>query len=538
MFFLNKIKIFVHVINYSNKYLIMTRILYIPLVLCLLFIGCNIEKTGDTYKYRPQIHFSPKSHWMNDPNGMVYHNGEYHLFYQHYPEASHWGPMHWGHAISKDLIHWEHMPIALYPDSLGYIFSGSAVVDKENTSGLGTIDNPPLLAFYTYHDPVAEKENRPADIETQAIAYSLDNGRNWIKYENNPVIENPGIRDFRDPKVIWYEEGQQWVMSIAAGNKIMFYTSSDCLNWSFASEFGEFHGDHDGVWECPDLFPLEVKNTGETKWVLIVNMNPGGPMGGSATQYFVGDFDGKEFTTNQFLALWLDYGKDNYAGVTWSNTPDDRRILAGWMNNWQYAGEKPTVTWSGALTFPREMGLVNSEDFYFLTSTPIKEIEKLYGDSESVENINLTEKTTLFDAISFEKAPVEIVLTFDVSENTRMDFPGNFGIRFSNSRGEYYTIGYDNVVKYYYADRTNSTSENISEHFASLQEIPYIIKDETAVWRIIVDKSSMEFFTADGEIVITNVVYPTEIFDQIEVFVESGKINLLDARITELKSIW
>ena len=516
----------------------MKHFIFLPLFFLIVLTSCNPEVSTDSEKYRPQVHFSPQSHWMNDPNGMVYHNGEYHLFYQHYPEASHWGPMHWGHAVSNDLIHWEHLPIALYPDSLGYIFSGSAVVDKDNTSGLGTTGNPPLIAFFSYHDPVAEKEERYTEIESQAIAYSLDNGRTWIKYENNPVVENPGIRDFRDPKVIWHEESEQWVMSIAAGNVIMFYTSPDCLDWTFASEFGEFHGDHDGVWECPDLFPLEVKNTGETKWVLIVNMNPGGPMGGSATQYFVGDFDGKEFSTNQFLALWLDYGKDNYAGVTWSNTPDDRRILAGWMNNWQYAGEKPTVTWSGALTFPRELGLVYNEDFYFLTSTPIKEIEKLYGVSEFIEDVEVRDNIAVFEEVSFEKAPVEIVLTFDVSETTRMDFPGNFGITFSNKYEEYYTIGYDNVVKYYYADRRNSTSEDISEHFPSLQAIPYIINDETAEWRIIIDKSSIEFFTANGELVITNVVYPTEVFDQINVFAESGKINLIDAKITELKSIW
>jgi fructan beta-fructosidase len=265
---------------------------------------------------------------MNDPNGMVYYKGEYHLFYQHYPEKSVWGPMHWGHAISTDLVHWEHMPIAIYPDSLGYIFSGSAVADYNNTSGLGTKENPPLVAFFTYHDMKAEKEGRFTEIESQAIAYSLDKGRTWTKYKGNPVVKNPGIRDFRDPKVIWHNDSKQWIMSIASGQVIKFYSSPNCLDWTYLSEFGEGRGEHGGVWECPDLFPLQVKGSNETKWVLIVNINPGGPAGGSATQYFVGDFNGKEFISAQSKTQWMDYGKDNYAGVTWSNAPPPIRRIS------------------------------------------------------------------------------------------------------------------------------------------------------------------------------------------------------------------
>ena len=514
------------------------------LIMVLAFSSCRENKSmaDDNApfqeKYRPQVHFTPPAHWMNDPNGMVYHNGEYHLFYQHYPEASHWGPMHWGHAISTDLVHWEHMPIALYPDSLGYIFSGSAVVDSKNTSGLGTEDNPPLIAFFTYHDMEAEREERFVEIETQAIAFSLDDGRTWTKYEHNPVLNNPGIRDFRDPKVMWHEETQQWVMSIASGQVIQFYTSPNCIDWKYASEYGEGVGNHNGVWECPDLFPLQVAGSGETKWVLIVNINPGGPAGGSATQYFVGDFDGKTFTSDQDVTLWMDYGKDNYAGVTWSNAPDNRRILVGWMNNWQYAGEKPTQVWSGAATFPRDLGLVDAGGRYLLTSKPVKEIENLYDKSESIKNIEIENVEPVFKKISFPKAPVEISLTFDVKDNTRMDFPGKYGITFKNSFGEYYTIGYDNVDKYFYADRTNSTSEDVSENFPSIHLVPFILNSETTTWRIIVDASSVEFFTSDGKVVITNVVYPSEIFDQIEVFAGNGKINLTEAHITELKSIW
>lgn len=244
--------------------------------------------------FRPQIHFSPKEKWMNDPNGMFYLDGEYHLFFQHNPDASIWGPMHWGHAVSKDLMHWEELPIALYPDELGTIFSGSAVVDVENTSGLGSKANPPIVALYTYHNASMEKQGR-IDFQTQALAYSLDKGRTWEKYSNNPVIENPGIKDFRDPKVMWHEPSEKWIMVLAQKDHIGFYSSDNLIDWSLESTFGEDIGSHGGVWECPELLLLPVEGTDESRYVLLVSISPGGPNGGSATQYFVGDFDGKKF---------------------------------------------------------------------------------------------------------------------------------------------------------------------------------------------------------------------------------------------------
>jgi fructan beta-fructosidase len=255
-------------------------------------------KQANSEPHRLQYHFTPPSAWMNDPNGMVYHEGEYHLFYQHNPDSTVWGPMHWGHAVSKDLVHWEHLPIALYPDSLGTIFSGSAVADLDNTSGLGTADNPPLVAIFTYHNAEGERAGRN-DFQTQGVAYSLDKGRSWTKYEANPVLPNPGIRDFRDPKVMWYEEGQKWVMALAVADHISFYSSKNLKEWQHESDFGQEIGAHGGVWECPDLFPLEVEGSGEEKWVLLVSINPGGPNGGSATQYFVGSFDGNQFVVDE-----------------------------------------------------------------------------------------------------------------------------------------------------------------------------------------------------------------------------------------------
>lgn len=488
-------------------------------------------------KYRPQIHFTPAEHWMNDPNGMVYYEGEYHLFYQHYPEASVWGPMHWGHAISKDLVHWEHQPIALAPDSLGYIFSGSAVVDWKNTSGFGTPDNPPLVAFFTYHNPEIEKAKR-IDVESQGVAYSVDKGRTWTKYANNPVVKNPGIRDFRDPKVFWHEETGKWIMSLASGQVIHFYSSPDCKQWEFMSEFGNGYGCHDGVWECPDLFPLKVKGTDETRWVLIVNINPGGPAGGSATQYFVGDFDGRSFRSDQQKTLWMDYGKDNYAGVTWSDAPDGRRILIGWMNNWQYAGAKPCITWSGAATLPRELGLVKDGPLYLLTSEPVREVQALRGETFTIEPQPVEKSILLSDGFDFAKAPVEIKLTFDQKENTKISFASRYGVRLKNRQGEYITIGYDNVDKLFYVDRTNAVGEVFSDQFASIHSCPYIVNTPETEWTLLVDVSSVEFFTAGGRVVFTDVFYPSSPFDQIEVFAENGKIDRMSGSITALKSIW
>jgi fructan beta-fructosidase len=276
--------------------MLIPRIACLPLLL-LPLVAVPQVPDSITYRepHRPQVHFTPPAHWMNDPNGMVYHHGTWHLFYQYYPHGTTWGPMHWGHATSRNLVHWQHRPIALYPDSLGYIFSGSAVVDSLNTTGFGQNGKAPLVAIFTHHG----EKNNPAmrnDREVQSIAYSLDDGNTWIKYRGNPVLPNPGISDFRDPKVLWHAATRQWIMTLAVKDRVMFYGSPNLKEWMKLSEFGATMGAHGGVWECPDLFPLEYQ--GRTIWVLLVNINPGGPNGGSATQYFVGNFDGTNFTRN------------------------------------------------------------------------------------------------------------------------------------------------------------------------------------------------------------------------------------------------
>ena len=297
--------------NFEKKYTAINCSLYVLLLIYWVCgIGCKFnddvlletKKPWALEQHRPQFHFSPQSGWMNDPNGMVYLDGEYHLFYQYFPDSTVWGPMHWGHAVSKDLMHWEHLPIGLYPDSLGWIFSGSAVYDEFNSSGFGKDGNSPLVAIYTHHNAGIEQSGSNL-FEYQSISYSLDKGRTWQSYKGNPVINNPGIRDFRDPKVIWHEHSGQWIMALSALDHLMFYGSKDLKNWELLSEFGKDIGSHDGVWECPDLFPLPDEN-GREHWVLIENMNPGNPNGGSGTQYFIGDFDGRTFSVNpQFYQL-------------------------------------------------------------------------------------------------------------------------------------------------------------------------------------------------------------------------------------------
>ncbi|MEL6303458.1 MAG: glycoside hydrolase family 32 protein, partial [Bacteroidota bacterium] len=324
--------------------------------------------------YRPQYHFTPKQNWMNDPNGLVFYKGWYHLFYQYYPDDTVWGPMHWGHARSKDMMHWEHMPIALYPDELGLIFSGSAVIDSQNTSGFGSTQNPAMVAMYTYHLMEGEKAGRD-DFQTQGIAYSLDEGTTWTKYEGNPVIPNNGIKDFRDPKVFWHEPTKMWVMALVAGDHVKFYESPNLKEWSHMSDFGKEVGAHGGVWECPDLFPLTDAKSGERKWALLVSINPGAPNGGSGTQYFIGDFDGKEFVSAQREAKWLDYGTDNYAGVTYNNLPEEERVFIGWMSNWDYARDTPTESWRSAMTLPRKLFLEKDGEDYWLKNLPLASVE-------------------------------------------------------------------------------------------------------------------------------------------------------------------
>ena len=476
--------------------------------LLLFFFQTSIELYSQEVKerseihtdaYRPIFHFSPSAHWMNDPNGLVYFNNTYHLFFQYYPGATVWGPMHWGHATSKDLIHWQELPIALYPDSLGMIFSGSAVIDKNNTSGFGA---NAMVAIFTYHnEEILKKAGK--NPESQGIAFSLDEGKNWTKYNGNPVIRNAGERDFRDPKVCWNESAHQWNLVLAAGNIIKIFSSADLKNWKHESDFIPPVHEEFGVWECPDLFKIKC-GTAE-KWILITSQSSNALNGGSGTRYFVGDFDGKQFS-NASAPRWLDYGKDFYAAVTFSNTPGEDPILLSWMSNWQYAASTPTNSWRSEMTLPRYLRLEKKMGEYYLTQRVdtafVKSLGKVNSTAKQIDQYQ-----------GFSPLLSNAMVEFDLIKD-----PGQLNIVISNSLGEKYVIQYNG--KRFTADRSNSGIVDFNKEFAS--KIQVLDMDEPLEKiQLILDHSSVELFINGGKYTMTNLLFPHEAYTQIFIHAES-----------------
>lgn len=455
--------------------------------------------------YRPTIHFSPKTNWTNDPNGMVYHNGVYHLFYQHHPFSSVWGPMHWGHATTKDLINWKHEPIAIYPDSIGTIFSGSVVFDKTNTSGLGKNGQAPLVAIFTQHNIDGEKAGKN-NFQTQSIAFSNDNGSTWEKYEGNPVLHNPGIVAFRDPKVMWYEPHKKWIMSLSTNDRITFYSSKNLKSWVKESDFGATIGAHGGVWECPDLITLD--NNGKKEWALIVSVNPGGPNKGSATQYFIGDFDGNKFTPHTTNTKWIDYGPDNYAGITWANT-GNRKIFLGWMSNWLYANVVPTETWRNAMTIPRELKIKLVENDKYITSEPVSELLKLQSKPIVISNLEVNNSADLSTKIGELKSPFQIKLNLEEKND--------FSFTFYNDIGEEIIIGFDKKENNYFIDRRKSGKIEFQNEFADRHTAPRFTNNPTMNITLIFDVSSVELFADEGLTVMTAIYFPNKPYSKFKI---------------------
>jgi len=502
------------------------RVSIIYLFFLLVCFSANSQPLGYEEKHRPQFHFSPPAHWMNDPNGMVYYKGEYHLFYQYYPDSTVWGPMHWGHAISKNLTHWQQMPVALYPDSLGYIFSGSVVADENNTSGFKTGIETPLVAVFTYHNMSGEKAGTK-NFQTQGIAYSTDKGRTWKKYRKNPVLTNPGIKDFRDPKVSWHAATKKWIMTLAAGNEIHFFQSKNLKDWRLSGTFGIADGSHGGVWECPDLFELPIDNGKKTKWVLLVSIGDGSPNGGSGTQYFIGDFDGKTFTNSNptQTKLWLDYGCDNYAGVTWTNSPDKRALFLGWMSNWQYAQTVPTKKWRSAMTIPRELFLRQTPGGTRLFSAPVKEMQ---GLRTAVCEIDTANQTVYPFSLS------ELVLDFDLEQTSADDF----GVELFNAKNEKVTIGFNKTSNQFYIDRTKSGETSFSKTFPAKHVAPRLLANKKLTMHLFIDHSSIELFADGGSISMTDIFFPTEKFTNLRLYRQNGNTRLTRGSLYELRSIW
>ena len=477
-------------INRSNRGGVGSEICFQKMKLSDTFASENVEK------YRPEFHHTPAYAWMNDPNGMFYKDGVWHLYYQYNPYGSMWGNMHWGHSTSKDLTHWEHQPVVLAPDAVGTIFSGSCIVDHENTAGFG---KDAVIAMYTscIQTPWGH------DIQSQSIAYSDDGGYTFHTYEGNPVL-TADIPDFRDPNMFWFEneEGGRWILIMSAGQEMRIYSSPDMKNWTEESRFGKDLGCHDGVWECPDLMelPLPVskgskgsKGSNGSKWVLFCNINPGGPAGGSATQYFIGDFDGHKFTVDdesqykgnsqhptpntQHPGLWQDYGKDHYATVSFSNAPDGRHTMIAWMSNWQYANGVPTKQYRSANSICREPFLNYGRDKQvYLGSAPSPEYDGM-GETIKVK--------------------------------------GSCTVTLSNDEGEEFTVTYDEKAMTLTCDRSKSGETEFSQDFAVPATAP--VHNKLTSFRIFVDNSSVEVFGNNGEVVMTSIVFPQSNLNRIKI---------------------
>ncbi|GAA0853126.1 glycoside hydrolase family 32 protein [Aliiglaciecola litoralis] len=669
----------------------------ISAAILVLIAGCTTKVIVETAteQFRPKFHYTPPANWMNDPNGMVYYEGEYHLFYQYHPNSTVWGPMHWGHAVSTNLLDWQTLPIALYPDEQGTIFSGSAVIDWQNTSGFGSIESPPMVAIYTYHDNIKNGLGKD-DFQTQAIAYSLDKGRSWTKFHGNPVLNNPGIRDFRDPKVTWHEPSQRWIMVLAQQDHIGFYSSKNLRQWQPLSTFGEGVGSHGGVWECPDLLRVKIEGTDEYKYILIVSLITGAPNGGSGTQYFVGDFDGERFllddefsknlqptpsyfpegmvfenfengfenwriegnafsdtpTTggyegqnfvdgfvgkklansyhlgdgsvgsitsqefkirNNFInfyigggsdpkrtsvnlliddkivksqtgsdrevlsiaswdvreyigqtaqikiidnhtgswghiladhivfsdeaaheriepAMWLDYGTDNYAGVTFSNIPrsDGRHLFMGWVNNWTYANSLPTKKWRGAMTVPRELSLVKSQHGFRLSSKPASELSAQTTTLLSQPQLVVHQSPLLL--ANSESLPTAAINHSRLTFNINASQTSQIELRYSNQLKEQLSITLDLKSRQLILDRSQSGITDFNHHFANIQTAPLTDIEATMDIDILYDNSIVEIFVNGGSTVMTVLVFPNQSFDKIEIM-SSDEVTMTDLKL-------
>lgn len=445
--------------------------------------------------FRPVYHHTPAYGWMNDPNGMFYKDGVYHLYFQYNPYGSVWGNMHWGHSTSTDLMHWKFEGCAIVPDAWGAIFSGSCVVDHENTAGFG---KEAVVAFYT-----SAKSTPWGDIQMQSMAYSLDNGKTFTKYEGNPILTS-SEKDFRDPKVFWYAPGKHWVMILAVGQHMEIYSSVNLKEWKKESEFGAMQGAHGGVWECPDLVEIPVEGTREKKWVLICNLNPGGPFGGSAAQYFVGSFDGKKFVNESpTQTKWMDWGKDNYATVTWNNAPDGRCIALGWMSNWQYANNVPTRQYRSANTLARDLTLYREGQELYLKSTPSVEVKKARGKKVSIPSFKVSEKHEMVNLFEEKQGAYEVEIVIQNAGASKIAFC------LLNDKGEKVSMYYDLNRKQFVMDRSESGTVDFSKDFPAVTVAPVNVDKELTL-RLFVDRSSIEAFGEDGKFVMTNLVFPSQ----------------------------
>lgn len=480
-----------------------------------------------TEPFRPAYHFTPARNWMNDPNGLVWHDGEYHLFFQHNPFGSTWGNISWGHAVSRDLLEWQELPVALAATEHEMVFSGSVVVDHDHSSGLGSDGRTPLVALYTSHDVESGRE-------TQSVAYSVDRGRTWTRYAGNPVLD-VGSTDFRDPKVFWYADGGYWVMVVAMAVErvVRLYRSGDLLQWEHLSDFGP-RGAVNDVWECPDLFPLPVDgDPTQVRWVLVVSVQGGAPAGGSGMQYFVGDFNGSTFTADLPAdpgdVSWLDFGADYYAAVSFDSTPDHRRVMLGWMSNWAYAHDVPTQTFRGAMSLPRVCRLGQVGTGIRLLQQPLLPDQKPVHQSGP---LRLDDGVTHLPPRCHGRE-LRIAIEIEIGDATRCGLIVGIGAT------EATTIGYDVVRRCVYVDRTTSGPGMTHPSFAAVHTAPLDPDDGVVRLEVILDRASVEVFAGQGEVVITDQIFPSPNSHATAVFAAGSTTVLRRLEVTPLsRSTW
>ena len=496
------------------------------------------QSSGYDEPYRPQFHFSPRLNWANDPNGLIYFEGEYHLFFQHDPSGVRGAHMSWGHAVSRDLVHWQELPVAIPEENGVMIFTGSAVVDERNTSGFCAAGRPCLVAIYTGHTPGNASSKA---LQTQNLAYSNDRGRTWTKFALNPVLDLH-MSDFRDPKVFWSRHAQRWTMAVAlpTEHKVRFYGSPDLKQWRLLSEFGPAGG-VGGQWECPELFELPVDGGAQpARWVLKIGLNPGGLQGGSGEQYFVGDFDGTRFVNANpaALTLWTDYGKDCYCALTFNHLPPGQpQTMIGWMSNWQYAGRLPTSPWRGQMTFPRQLALRTTVDGLRLVQLPVDAIDKLHSallarvaGSPAEVNARIG-NSSAGDARNRELA--DLTSTFLLGDAREV------GWHVLASDDSFTGVGYDRQRQELFIDRTRSGQTGFSPDFPARIVAPLKLTDPQRLQlRLLIDRSSIEVFAEDGRLAMTALVFPNPGSRRMEVYELGGKTARVSVEIWTLASIW
>ncbi|CAB3810528.1 glycoside hydrolase family 32 protein [Paraburkholderia fynbosensis] len=499
------------------------------------------DNTGTT-QWRSALHYTPQRNWMNDPNGLVYYKGLYHLFYQYNPNGNVWGDMSWGHATSRDLLHWDEQPVAMHANEREEIFSGSIVVDAHNSSGLGPANSSPLVALYT--SAYKTGSGHPQGTQAQSLAYSIDDGQTWHQYPRNPVLTlDPESKNFRDPKVSWYAPGGYWLMTtvVADAHVVKIYRSNNLIDWAFLSDFSLPDFPNRGaLWEMPDLFALPLDGDSRNqKWVMIVNVNPWSIAGGSGAMYFVGNFDGKTFTPEHVAPAgsdparyqWLDHGADYYAAGTFANSPGGEAVMIGWMSNWDYASQIPTTPWKGAMALPRLLALKTVDGQPQLIFAPVEQYARLLGeDSTTRVNAFAVSSATRQFAASTRGIVQNITVTLSPGSARRAGL-----IVRGSENGETGTrIFYDTTRGTLTLDRSRSGVTDFSNAFSKQHIVNLPLENGKLRLTVIVDRNSVEVFAGDGRTVITDLIFPAQTDNRVSVFADDGEATFSDIAITDL----